>query len=189
MLCQQLKGEERLFIYLVLANGLSSNRKGVASEVGRWGCRRGRCFPAEACPLWTEDVKKQSYLLQGVEKKIGMALCSSTPRTIPKAAVWTTKLIKPGENHSKAVIVWLMEQGIQTSPTLAFGKKGYRQVTEWWYQKEAEQQHSDLGGAGQHCLSHCWVPWWPQTNPVIRCGWGVNVLPESFLFFFFKYIF
>lgn len=91
----------------------------------------------------------------------GKALCSPPCRTIPRAAVWTTKLIGP-EKHSKVTILTLMAQEQVHKPL----------CQRHWHQKETGQQLQHLRGVGHHCLGHHLVTWWPQTNSIIRCGWG-----------------
>lgn len=68
-------------------------------------------FPARACPLWSGwDMKEQSQLWQGKIPGGGKALCSPASRAIPRVAVWTTRLIEPGEKQSKVTILSLVAQ-------------------------------------------------------------------------------
>lgn len=102
--------------------------KEVAGEVKRYGCHRDRRYLAGACQLWAgRDVKEQSCILQEVNE--GIAFFPNS-QTIYRAPMKTTKLIKPGENHRKMVILWL--------PTQA---QVYKLLQSWPMVKEVQVVH------------------------------------------------
>lgn len=102
--------------------------KEVAGEVERYGCHRDRRYLAGACQLWAgRDVKEQSCILQEVNE--GIAFFPNS-QTIYRAPMKTTKLIKPGENHRKMVILWL--------PTQA---QVYKLLQSWPVVKEVQVVH------------------------------------------------
>lgn len=78
----------------------------IQGEMERWGCHRGKYFPAWACPLWSGwDMKEQPQHWWGEIPGAGKALCPPTSRIIPRPAVWTTELTEPGEKQSKVTIL------------------------------------------------------------------------------------
>lgn len=139
--------------------------------MGRWGCQR-QILPCMSLSI-TEQLRYERTIATPARRNTGggKALCSPPCRTIPRAAMWITKLKRPGKKHSKVTILTLMAQGQAHKPL----------CQRHWHHKEAGQQLQHLRGAGHHSLGHHWVPWWPQPNSIVRCGWG------GFLKFFSKW--